>query len=59
MNRDLIEDLIEEYTLWLKAKGYPQLSADELHYELIGYEPRPEEDIKWLESFIQRWEEAY
>lgn len=51
-------DLIEEYTKWTIAKGHPQLSADELWYELTIKRDNLSEDIKWLSDFIKRWEEA-
>jgi hypothetical protein len=51
------EDLIEEYTLWTVANGYPQLSADELWYELtLRDDAALAADIKWLSDFIKRWE---
>ena len=53
------EDLIEEYTLWTVAHGYPQLSADELWYELQARDDASlSADIKWLSNFIRRWEDA-
>lgn len=55
---DTSEDLIEEYTKWTVAKGYPQLSADELWYDLLIKRDALSEDIKWLSDFIKRWEEA-
>tara|TARA_R110002126_G_scaffold96265_1_gene225264 strand:- start:263 stop:436 length:174 start_codon:yes stop_codon:yes gene_type:complete len=53
------EDLIEEYTVWTVAKGYPQLSADELWYELLSRDDAAfAADIQWLSDFIKRWEGA-
>lgn len=49
-------DLTDEYGKWLEARNYQSLSADELLYELLGQEPRPAEDIRWLEDFIARWD---
>jgi hypothetical protein len=51
-------DLTDEYGRWLEERNYQSLSADELLYELLGHEPRPVEDIRWLEDFIARWEAA-
>jgi hypothetical protein len=53
------EDLIEEYTTWTIAKGYPQISADELWYELLARDDAAlAADIKWLSDFGKRWGEA-
>ena len=53
------EDLIEEYTVWTVAKGYPQLSADELWYELLTRDDAAlAADVQWLSDFVKRWEEA-
>ena len=51
------EDMIEEYTAWTVARGYPQLSADELWYDLQARQDDSiAADIRWLSDFIWRWE---
>lgn len=51
------EDMIAEYTEWTVARGYPQLSAEELRYELQArQDANLADDIRWLSHFIWRWE---
>jgi hypothetical protein len=55
---ETVEDLIEIYTKWTVKTGHPQLSADELQYELLIQRDKLVEDIEWLQNFIERWENA-
>jgi hypothetical protein len=55
--------LTEEYQVWCKAQGLPDMSADELIAALCADESveRPAEvnaQIDWLMDFIDRWEAA-
>lgn len=62
--RDTIKKLKTEaqlcaaYEAWCDKRGYEPISADELHYELVGREKRPTIDIEWLEEFMQQWEQV-
>ena len=49
--------LTDLYGNWLKAHSRPEMSADELYYDLLGIEPRPENELLWLAGFIKKWED--
>lgn len=66
-----LAELTAEYGAWLKERGYPQLSADELACEIADKDPRCDypackcprrclydraPDRAWLADFIERWE---
>ncbi|MFN9112562.1 MAG: hypothetical protein ACK5XN_21050 [Bacteroidota bacterium] len=51
-----VEALCAVYDGWLADKGYEPQSADELHYDLLGQDPRPENDLLWLAGFINQWD---
>jgi hypothetical protein len=53
---DKIGHLVSEYESWLKQNNLPEMSADELLYdESIE---KTEEQKKYLQDFIQRWDNA-
>jgi hypothetical protein len=54
-----VKALCAAYDDWLAKRGYEPQSADELQYELLCRNPRPKEDLLWLDSFIKQWEAVY
>lgn len=44
-----LSHLSDELTDWCKARGYPQMSADELADKL-------RKDVEWLDGFCDRWD---
>ena len=53
---DDIEALIAEYSAWLEKNGLPEMSADDLLYD--DSIEKTEEQKKYLQSFIERWDNA-
>lgn len=54
----LIPILIDIYQNWTKSNDLPQLSADELLWEIEESKNPSPEKVKWLKKFISLWDGA-
>ena len=52
MNLTKLDNLITEYQTWCDNNGFPQLSADELFFEV----ELTDEQKSYVENFIERWD---
>ena len=53
---DKVGDLVGEYQSWLEQNNLPKMSADELLADLSI--EKTDEQKAWLQTFIDRWEDA-
>lgn len=56
-----VEELVlcQEYAEWHEhpsTTAYPAMCARELQHELMAMDPQPEEHLRWLTDFCDRWE---
>ena len=48
----MLDNLSGLYNDWLRERGYPRISADELHYEV----ELDDEEKAWIREFLVAWE---
>lgn len=51
-----IDNLISEWQTWCDTNGFPQMSADDLLFEMKN--KLSEEQSKFIMNFIERWDRA-